>query len=186
MKLSDNFMRGDRLELTGFAREDAETLAAFMRDPALIRLSDPGPLDYPDPEEIWRELSEANKSKEQCVFAIRSREDRRLLGWAELDNIDLLHQNACIGLGLGDPGERGKGSGSEALGLLLAYAFRELNLHRIEARVFAYNEASLRLASKQFSLEGIRREAVRRDGRWHDEHIYALLAPDWFAAANQH
>ena len=48
-------------------------------------------------------------------------------------------------MGIGEPEARGQGFGSEALQLLLRYAFTELNLHRVALNAFEYNPRTIHL-----------------------------------------
>jgi RimJ/RimL family protein N-acetyltransferase len=62
----------------------------------------------------------------------------------------------------------------------MRFAFSELNLHRLTARVPEYNLAALALFRKAGFVEEVRRrEAYQRDARrWDDIHL-GLLAADW-------
>lgn len=75
---------------------------------------------------------------------------------------------------------RGNGYASEAVSLLLDYAFTDRGLRRVEAEVFAGNDASKRLLERQgFAHEGTARDARLSEGAFEDMHLYGLLAPDW-------
>lgn len=74
----------------------------------------------------------------------------------------------------------GNGVMTEALTAVVAYAFDELDMHRIEATVFADNGASGRVLEKVgFTHEAVMRDAYRKRGRWVDAHLWRLLAPEW-------
>jgi RimJ/RimL family protein N-acetyltransferase len=83
-------------------------------------------------------------------------------------------------LGIGDPGERRKGYGTEVLNLLLRYAFSELNLFRLSAVIPEYNAGALRLFEKAGFLQEVRRrQALNRDGRFWDLIHVGLLRDEW-------
>lgn len=70
----------------------------------------------------------------------------------------------------------GQGYGQEALTLLLDYAFLELNLHRLSLRVFSFNDRAVKLyKSLGFQHEGTCKEAIFRNGTWHDIELFALF-----------
>lgn len=70
----------------------------------------------------------------------------------------------------------GKGIATAALGTIVPYVWDTFVVNRLEARVFAWNEASTRVLAKNgFTLEGRRRSAIRKAGRVTDELIYGLL-----------
>ena len=75
-------------------------------------------------------------------------------------------------------GERhwGRGVATAALKAFLDYAWDTFPVTRLEARVFAWNPASARVLEKNgFSLEGVRRNAIRKDGQTVDELVFGLL-----------
>jgi ribosomal-protein-alanine N-acetyltransferase len=69
---------------------------------------------------------------------------------------------------------------TEAVGLMLQYAFGHLKLHRIEANIQPENVASLKLVKRVgFVLEGYSRRYLKISGRWRDHERWAILAEDW-------
>ncbi len=133
--------------------------------------------------EIEKEMDEKGN---QFYFTIRrsavdgGEEADQLLGFARLDWIEWSHGVGALSLGIGDPAERKKGFGTDALNLLLRYAFRELNLFRIGATVPAYNLAALRLfENAAFKKEACLREVYHRAGKRWDELHLGLLREEW-------
>jgi ribosomal-protein-alanine N-acetyltransferase len=77
----------------------------------------------------------------------------------------------------------GQGYASEALGLMIAYCFTTLGLHKVTADCDAENRAS----EKVMQRCGMVREAYRRkhallDGEWRDRLEYALLREEWISS----
>ena len=71
------------------------------------------------------------------------------------------------------------GYGKEAVEATIAFSFRGLKLHRLEAEILPHNHASVGLArGLGFQFEGVRRGAVYFQRKWHDHAVYALLAED--------
>lgn len=69
---------------------------------------------------------------------------------------------------------------TEAARLVTGYAFAELRLHRVLARVLAGNEASMRVwETLGYEHEGVHREAAFVDGEHVDLHHYGVLADGW-------
>ncbi|MGH7915861.1 MAG: GNAT family N-acetyltransferase [Candidatus Binataceae bacterium] len=72
----------------------------------------------------------------------------------------------------------GKGIATAAVKRATGYAFSHLNLERIEAGVFAWNGASVRVLEKAgYTFEGRLRRSIIKDGRLGDRLIYARLRP---------
>jgi [ribosomal protein S5]-alanine N-acetyltransferase len=64
---------------------------------------------------------------------------------------------------------------SEALALVLEYAFTELRLHRLEANIQPGNGASLRLIQRTgFRREGLAPAMLFIDGAWRDHERWAI------------
>lgn len=69
---------------------------------------------------------------------------------------------------------------TEALQLVLRYAFQRLKLHRLEANIQPGNQASISLVRRAgFVREGFSRKYLKIDGRWRDHERWAILAEDW-------
>lgn len=76
--------------------------------------------------------------------------------------------------------EEGKGIVTASARLLIGFAFRELELNRIEIRCSSENRRSAAIPERLgFTREGLLRMAEFRNGRLHDFEIYGLLASEW-------
>jgi RimJ/RimL family protein N-acetyltransferase len=165
---------------------DAEVESCWTHDAEYLRLLAPDPARPLSPGHIKKQHEAAEKEEDKAFgryhFAIRARADDRLLGFVRLEYIEWTHGAAMVRLGIGDPNERGRGYGSEALALVLRYAFDELNLHRLTAFTSDYNPGAVRFLERAgFAVEARQRQALRRDGRRWDGLILGLLRPEWEA-----
>jgi ribosomal-protein-alanine N-acetyltransferase len=113
-------------------------------------------------------------------FLICRREDGVIVGSIGLFNIVRLRvQTAFIGYLVGAPYMR-RGYATEAVQLLLRFAFRTLKLHRVEASIQPHNQASLAVVNRAgFTCEGYSRRLVKIGGQWRDHERWAILAEDW-------
>lgn len=76
-----------------------------------------------------------------------------------------------------------QGVGRALVNTVIDHAFRWHGVNRIELEVFTGNYAAKSLYnSLQFKLEGIRKQAVYRDGCWVDVEMMALLREEYFAS----
>ena len=177
-----NLLHGTRVRLTALAPDDLSTIARWYQDAGFLRLYDARPARPKSEAELARWLEELEKDKNTFAFAIRALDGDSLIGYLELDGILWPHGVCGFSIAIGDRANWGKGYGHEAAQLALAFAFGELNLHRVTATVFSYNERSIALFKKLgFQREGVYREFLRRDGRRHDMLLYGLLRHEWEA-----
>jgi ribosomal-protein-alanine N-acetyltransferase len=75
-----------------------------------------------------------------------------------------------------DCGHQARGYGSEAVGAIVAWCFRNINLHRVEANYQPNNERSGRLLrSLGFAVEGYARDYLYIDDAWRDHVLTAKI-----------
>jgi RimJ/RimL family protein N-acetyltransferase len=88
-----------------------------------------------------------------------------------------VHRRATFSILIGDQAFWGRGYGTEATRLMVAYGFKRLNLHRIELGVLEANEYAVRAYLKVgFVEEGRARQYAFVNGRYFDSIWMGLLA----------
>ena len=176
-------LHGERIHLTALRSNDLPSLATWEQDTRFLRLYDARPAHPRSPDELAEWLRDRRGDSNTFTFGIRLLNDEKLLGTVELDEIIWPHGVCGLAIAIGERANWGEGYGYEATQLALAFAFDELNLHRVTATVFAYNERSIHLVEKAgLRREGAFREFLERDGARHDMLLYGLLRPEWKAA----
>ena len=99
------------------------------------------------------------------------------LGSIYLQNFEAEHKKAEEGVFLGEEAY-GKGIGTEAAKLMLKYAFDQLCLHKVVARVLAYNQASVRMHEKAgYVQEAYFRQELFLDGKYEDLIFFGAINP---------
>jgi len=166
-----------------------EIESRWTHDAEFMRLMELAPARPLSPALVRKQYESIEKKMDEeknlFYFTIRARADDRLIGKAVIEWINWANGNGWLMLGIGSPPDRRKGYGSQALELLIHYAFDELSLFRVTAAIPEYNEAALRLFQKfGFVEETRRRQALHRDGRRWDLMSYGLLHSEWDARAN--
>ena len=113
------------------------------------------------------------------AFLIFGRENGTLYGGITLSNVRRgVAQCGSVGYWVGEAHAR-NGVMSEALQLLLNYAFDTLGLHRVEAACLPSNAPSRGLLAKSgFIQEGLARRYLRINGVWQDHVFFAILRAD--------
>lgn len=114
-------------------------------------------------------------------FAIVERSGR-VIGCVRLWRISYRNRSAMLTIFIGDKNCWGKGYGTDALRVVLRYAFGPMELRRVELHVFDFNQRAIRSYEKAgFVREGARRQALNRDGRYHDILVMGVLREEFLA-----
>jgi RimJ/RimL family protein N-acetyltransferase len=164
--------------------KDPEIESKWTHDSEFMRLMETAPARPLSAAMIKKQDEKLEKQIEEDKnlyhFMIRAKADDRLIGKATLQWIEWTNGNAHLRLGIGAAEDRRKGYGTQALGMLLRFAFAELNLFRLTAIVPEYNEGAAALLQKfGFVQEVCRRKALERDGRRWDLYVFGLLSSEW-------
>lgn len=116
-------------------------------------------------------------------FTICMKDSDQAVGMVTLTNIDWVNRSAFHGIKLHPSCPKGQGVGTDAVMTLMEYAFNQLNLHRLDGEWFLYNTASKKLYEKcGWHEEGIKKDAIFRDGAFHDLAITGILKDEFLEA----
>ncbi|HSK87653.1 MAG TPA: GNAT family protein [Anaerolineales bacterium] len=164
--------------------KDSEIESKWTHDSEFMRLMETSPARPMSAAMIKKQYEKLEKQVEEDKnlyhFMIRLKADERLIGKAAIQRIEWANGNGFLRLGIGAAEDRRKGYGTQALRMLLRFAFAELNLFRVSALVPEYNEGALALLQKfGFVQEVCRRKALERDGRRWDLYVVGLLNDEW-------
>jgi RimJ/RimL family protein N-acetyltransferase len=131
-------------------------------------------------EERWFEDLLDHHGRDRWLFVICDRADGRALGSLDLHELDLTNGGAGMGIQIGDPVDRSRGFGGDAISVLLDFAFDELRLERVWLDVFDDNPDARRLYERLgFVHEATFRHGLYREGRFHDINRMAILRSEW-------
>lgn len=168
-------LRGERVELRPPAPQDEAEVVAICRDPEIPRWTRV-PQDYTAEHyaEFLRITREGGAAGTDHPFLVHAVDDDRVLGAVGLHAIDERDQIAEIGY-WASADERGHGFITEAVGVLLEWAWRTTSWERIEIQMAVGNAASIRVAEKVGArLDGTLPNRLRLpDGRTA-VHVYGL------------
>ncbi len=118
----------------------------------------------------------ASHNKKILYFQLLDKETKKIIGWCGFHTWYIDHFRAEIGYGLFDEHYKRKGLMSEAIFPIINYGFEQMNLHRIEAFISPYNDASLKLIKKlNFKEEGLLREHYYTNNKSEDSMVFGLL-----------
>ena len=160
--------------LRPFRADDFEAALEFAKDQATARWVPALPAT--DGASIAEAYEEARVAGELLLLVIADRTCDAYLG--EVTVVVGEHQVGELGCGL-IPAARGRGIASEALRLLGDWAFRALELGRLQVFVAPENVAALRLSERAgFRREGVLRAYWQSDSARLDAVVLARLPDD--------
>lgn len=175
---------GQLVRLRAYTKEDLPLALDFINDPEVKRLLVPGipwPYRLEDEEQWYGGLNPLSQS--EYSFAIERIEDHQYLGGCGFHDLRWKDRAASIGIFLGRPFWN-QGYGTDAMQVMVRFAFEQMNLHHVLLNVFGFNRRAIRAYEKcGFQVEGVLRQHFFRDGRYHDELIMGILSEEWRGGA---
>ena len=169
---------GGRVRLRRIERSDLPRFASWLNDP---EVRDGLAAFYPmslAQEEAWFESNLKLEPASQ-PFALEARvggADFAHIGGLGFHQIDWRNRTGEVGIFIGEKALWGRGFGTEAMRALVAWGFQELNLHRVQLRVYEDNARAIRSYEKLgFKLEGRLRQDRFHQGRYFDTLMMGLL-----------
>jgi len=171
MKLSNNIIRLRAPELS-----DLDMLYKWENDEKIWYLSNTlTPFSRFDLEQFIINNNHDIFTEKQFRYVIENKDDTSIVGCIDLFDFDAYNGRAGIGI-LIDEEYRKKGLASEALDVIIDYAFHHLNLHQLYCNILSSNTESLNLFKKKhFSEIGVKKDWVFLQGKYHDEIILQLI-----------
>jgi RimJ/RimL family protein N-acetyltransferase len=178
--MTNPFLVGIHVYLRPLELSNAATALPWLNDPECtqwLRLYRPMTLVA---EEKF--LKQTADDDTMVRLLIARKEDDAPLGLCSLQGIDARNRDAEFGIMIGAKTTWGRGYGTEATRLLMAYAFETMNLNRVHLFVNAHNERALRSYARiGFQREGVLRQAYYRKGKYEDGVLMSLLRAEWEA-----
>src|SRR5687768_7665684 len=128
----------------------------------------------------WMQKEAEEVSPGGHFFSIHTLAEDKLIGEIGLDVVSWPGRDAFVGLGIGETEYWSKGYGTDAMNILLRFAFTEINLLRVTLTVFEYNPRAIRSYEKAgFHHEGHLRNYLNREGRRWNELYMGILREEW-------
>lgn len=176
----DFVLESERLLFRVIVKEDAADFYAYAKDPEVSRYL----LWSPHPSLRYTERCIENTAslyREGLFFdfALIDKESGRMIGTAGMTRIDVENRVGEVGYVLSREFWH-RGLATEALAVILSFAFHELSLHRVEARFLEGNTASLRVMEKNgMTFEGYWRDALLVKGAYRTVGVCAMLEEEY-------
>ena len=181
---NSNLLHGELVRLVVMdTKPFSEAFSRWQRDSEYWRLQASNPSLPHSPQSIKKWFDDQAESDPTThAFVIRTLSNDLLIGEIALDGIQWIHGDTFVGIGIGNREYWGCGYGTDAMRVILRYAFHELNLHRVSLNVYAYNARAIRSYEKiGFTYEGRSRQVINRDGQRVDLIFMGILREEWEA-----
>lgn len=171
-------LRSKNVYLSPIEKGDSPILYKWINEREQVHNNAPFKPVHSNQHEAW--LKDIQKRNDIVVFGIRLLETNHLIGTCQLHSIHPINQCAELQIRVGEPSERGKGYGTEAIHLLLKFAFMDLNLNRVYLHVFNSNTVAIRVYEKTgFKIEGKLRQATFVNGKFEDLLVMGFLREEY-------
>lgn len=119
------------------------------------------------------------EDKDRYTFLITAK-DGRIIGETVINEIDWDLRSANFRIAIFHQKDCGGGIGTWAVEVTRDFAFGELKLHRLELDVFSYNPRAKKVYEKAgFKVEGVLKDTVLQNGKYHDDILMAILEDEW-------
>lgn len=179
----NDILNGTLVRLSAVDPEEfSKAFAVWRRDSEFMRLMDSNAPRLGSRKDAQKSLEKELEDQQlnQHWFTIRTLVEDKLIGDIGLYVVNWSGRDAFVGLGIGERDFWGKGYGTDAMHLILRYAFMEVNLRRVTLTVFEYNPRAIRSYEKAgFRHEGRLRKLLHRDGNRYDELFMGILRDEW-------
>jgi RimJ/RimL family protein N-acetyltransferase len=164
----------EKILLRPLVATDLVRTLRWMNNPAIARRIGVQSPVTKESQDAW--FADLAQRRDKNVFAICLHKGGDHIGNVSLDNIDHHHGTARLSIFIAEQNLRGTGHGSEALRLLVKFAFEDLALNKVWCKVTDDEDNLFRFYEKQgFLVEGKLQQHECIDGRFVDKILLGLL-----------
>lgn len=172
-------LQGEMIVLRPVRADDADAMWDMVADPDGQRLTGTTHPRTRAEVDAWCASRETDTGRYD--FAVTANGDDTYRGEIVLEHVDDAVRCADLSLAM-RPAYRGRGYGTEAIELVLGFAFDGLDLHRVELEALAINTRAVSLYENiGFRVEGRRRDAYRDGEGWCDAVLMSMLEDEFRA-----
>jgi diamine N-acetyltransferase len=178
------FLSGQRVYLRPVEDNDLPLLYTWMNDPEIRGLT--GEVTPTSFAGVRDYIERIRKDESRVWFVIVLQEDNQVIGECGLLRMFSAWRSTDLSIMLGEKSAWGKGYATEAMYLLMDYAFGYLNMHRVAIGVVGSNKRALRFYEKVgFKVEGVQRDGYYYDHTYQDFVMMSILDDEFRAWRKQ-
>ncbi len=172
-------LQGEWIVLRPIRADDVDAMWDMLDDPEGNRLT--GTTRTFTRDEVAQWCAGRESAQGRYDFAVTADGVDEYRGEIVLNDIDPDVRCASLRLSM-RPAYRGRGYGTEAIELVLGFAFDGLGLHRVELEALSINHRAMSLYENiGFRTEGRRRDAYRDGEGWCDAIVMSMLEDEYRA-----
>jgi RimJ/RimL family protein N-acetyltransferase len=175
--ISECILQGAKVRLRPLEERDLPKCVVWMADREVTRwLAAMGEAPTLEDEREWYDRRRADP---ECILWGIETVDGRLVGNVEL-RLTPAARRAELGIVVGEKSQWSRGLGTDAVRLVLDYAFGELGLNRVDLTTDEENARAIRCYEKcGFVREGLLRQHRLVDGEFGNTLVMAVLRDEW-------
>ena len=172
---------GNRVRLRAIERDDITHFVGWLNDPEVTQgLTIYLPLSMAQEEKWFEDMLNRPRDEQPFLIEVLQGDGWRPVGNCGFHNLDFRCRSAEVGIFIGEKSVWNQGFGTEAMLLLLKHGFETLNLNRIALDVYSTNLRAIRSYEKSgFTLEGRKRQAMYKNGKFVDILFMSVLKSEW-------
>jgi RimJ/RimL family protein N-acetyltransferase len=176
---------GPRVRLRALVVDDLPHVQRWRSDPEVTRYWITRVVPTMDDLRDWLQINQQSGSWTWLI------EDERgiPIGYSDVFGINIEHRHCELSLMIGERSRWGSGYAKESLMVLLGYLLGDVSvlgagMHKVTLSVFAENVAARKAYQAWgFREDGVLREDMWYDGRWHDQILMSVLADEFRAVS---
>lgn len=133
-------------------------------------------------EKEWVRNKMMNNTRDIYLAICLNDNTKEMIGYASINDIDYVNRSAHGGgVVIGNSKYRDGGVKHEVGVKIRELVFGQLNLNRFTGACLAEHKISrVMMEAAGYQLEGVRRQAIYKDGKYHDSMLFSLLREDYY------
>jgi RimJ/RimL family protein N-acetyltransferase len=174
-------LENDRVKVRIVSKDDLVQLKAIAFDSSIWTYFTS---EISTEQELFNYVEDALKefsSKQKVPFVIIDKSNDQIVGMSSFGNISLRDARIEIGWSWLSPAAQGTGVNGQYKSLLMAFAFDELNIMRVEFKTDVLNQKARKALLKIGTTEEgvLRSHTLMPHNRRRDTIYYSILKPEW-------
>lgn len=170
------------IQLQPFRPEDIPRLVSWINSPASLVQWTGNTFEYPFTEDQYREYFQKTHQRQSAAFIwkVVRLGDKKVIGHAELCEINLNDRTAKVARLFVIPQEQGKGYGTQIMQKVLEAGFEKLGLQKILLNVLIFNLPAIACYKKVgFSIEETIKNRIQIGDKLWSTYRMSISREEW-------